>query len=79
MGSCALRPSKRVLNFKAIHNGADILEDFLQWFVAEQVEEEEHVGGVVDDIRRVQNSDQGLLMLDRELGQRQPVEGEQEA
>lgn len=52
---------------------------FLQWFIDEQVEEEEHVGGVVDDIRRVQNSDQGLLMLDRELGQRQPVEGEQEA
>ena len=52
---------------------------FLQWFIDEQVEEEEHVGGVVEDIRRVQNSDQGLLMLDRELGQRQPEEGEEEA
>ena len=52
---------------------------FLQWFIDEQVEEEEHVGGVVEDIRRVQNSDHGLLMLDRELSQRQPEEGEEEA
>lgn len=52
---------------------------FLQWFIDEQVEEEEHVGGVVEDIRRVQNSEHGLLMLDRELAQRQPDEGEEEA
>ena len=52
---------------------------FLQWFIDEQVEEEEHVGGVVQDIKRVSGSDEGLLMLDRELGLRQPptpVEGE---
>jgi ferritin len=49
----------------------------LQWFIDEQVEEEEHVGGVVDDIKRVSNSEQGLLMLDRELAQRQP-EAEEE-
>ena len=47
---------------------------FLQWFIDEQVEEEENVGGVVEDIKRVQKSDQGLLMLDRELAQRQPAE-----
>lgn len=52
---------------------------FLQWFIDEQVEEEENVGGVVEDIRRVQKSDQGLLMLDRELAQRQPEEGEENA
>jgi ferritin len=45
---------------------------FLQWFIDEQVEEEEHVGGVVEDIKRVSGSDHGLLMLDRELAQRQP-------
>lgn len=45
---------------------------FLQWFIDEQVEEEEHVGGVVEDVKRVQDSPEGLLMLDRELGQRQP-------
>lgn len=52
---------------------------FLQWFIDEQVEEEEHVGGVVEDIKRVHKSEQGLLMLDRELGQRQPEAGEEEA
>lgn len=50
---------------------------FLKWFIDEQVEEEENVGGVVEDIKRVQNSDQGLLMLDRELAQRQPEEEEE--
>ncbi len=50
---------------------------FLQWFIDEQVEEEEHVGGVVEDIKRVHQSDQGLLMLDRELAQRQPDNGEE--
>ena len=50
---------------------------FLQWFIDEQVEEEEHVGGVVEDIKRVHQSDQGLLMLDRELAQRQPDSGEE--
>jgi len=51
---------------------------FLQWFIDEQVEEEEHVGGVVEDIKRISDSDQGMLMLDRELGQRltPAVEGE---
>ena len=51
---------------------------FLQWFIDEQVEEEEHVGGVVEDIKRVSGSEQGLLMLDRELGQRQEPVAEEE-
>jgi ferritin len=51
---------------------------FLQWFIDEQVEEEEHVGGVVEDVKRVQDTPQGLWMLDRELGQRQPVDDGQE-
>ncbi|MGB2963121.1 MAG: ferritin [Anaerolineales bacterium] len=51
---------------------------FLQWFIDEQVEEEEHVGEVVENIRRVGDVSHALLMLDRELGQRQPavVEGQ---
>ena len=51
---------------------------FLQWFIDEQVEEEEHVGEVVENIRRVGDVSHALLLLDRELGQRQPptVEGE---
>ena len=51
---------------------------FLQWFIDEQVEEEEHVGGVVEDIKRVSASQEGLLMLDRELGLRQPPTAEEE-
>ena len=52
---------------------------FLQWFIDEQVEEEEHVGEVVDNVKRVSGVSHAMLMLDRELGQRQPpaeVEGE---
>jgi ferritin len=51
---------------------------FLQWFIDEQVEEEEHVGGVVEDIRRVGDVSHALLMMDRELAQRQPEEEEGE-
>ncbi|PIE71180.1 MAG: ferritin [Deltaproteobacteria bacterium] len=43
---------------------------FLQWFVTEQVEEEESVGGVVNQLRQVDGIAGGLFMLDREMGQR---------
>lgn len=42
--------------------------NFLQWFVAEQVEEEDSANGVVEQIKLV--GDAGLFLLDRELGQR---------
>ena len=42
---------------------------FLQWFVNGQVEEEGHVSTILGTLKRIQN-DQGLLMLDKELGQR---------
>ena len=45
---------------------------FLQWFIDEQVEEEEHVGEVVENVKRVSGVDHAMLMLDRELGQRPP-------
>ncbi len=45
---------------------------FLQWFVDEQVEEEENVSAIVADLKRVSGVPQAMLMLDRELGQRQP-------
>ena len=44
--------------------------NFLQWFVAEQVEEEKNVDGVLQDLKRMGKSDQGLFMLDREAGLR---------
>ncbi len=43
---------------------------FLQWFVTEQVEEEDSVGSVLEQIRMVGDTKHGLYMLDRELGQR---------
>ena len=43
---------------------------FLQWFVTEQVEEEDSVGQVIETLKMIGDSRQGLLMLDRELGGR---------
>ena len=43
----------------------------LQWFITEQVEEEESAGAVVGQLKRIGDQPMGLLMLDRELGQRQ--------
>ncbi|MDI9618832.1 ferritin [Methanothermobacter sp.] len=44
--------------------------NFLQWFVAEQVEEEESAGSVLQKVRLASDSPSGLLMLDAELGKR---------
>jgi ferritin len=44
--------------------------NFLQWFVAEQVEEEESASGVLQRMKLAGDSKSGLFMLDRELGQR---------
>ena len=47
---------------------ADFATDsFLQWFVDEQVEEEEVVNDVIDKLRLVGDSKPGLYLLDREL------------
>jgi len=42
----------------------------LQWFIDEQVEEEENAGRVVEQLRMAGDNQSALLMLDRELGQR---------
>lgn len=44
--------------------------NFLQWFVAEQVEEEESAGGLLQKVRLASKSPTSLLMLDNELAQR---------
>jgi ferritin len=44
---------------------------FLDWFVREQVEEEKAALVIVEHIKMVADDRPGLLMLDRELGQRQ--------
>jgi ferritin len=44
--------------------------NFLQWFVAEQVEEESSVEAVIQKLKLMADAPGGLFMLDRELGQR---------
>ncbi|MFP4058559.1 MAG: ferritin [Candidatus Brocadiia bacterium] len=43
---------------------------FLQWFVSEQVEEEETLDGIIQQFRRAGDAPQALLMLDRAMGER---------
>jgi len=44
---------------------------FMQWFITEQVEEEQNATQILEVLKMIGDSAQGLLMLDRELGQRQ--------
>jgi ferritin len=60
------------------------LKDFaslplLDWFVAEQVEEEASVQQIIDDLDRAGDAGHTILMLDRELGTRLGGGGEQAA
>jgi ferritin len=52
---------------------------FLQWFVSEQVEEEENVGGVLEQLKLMGDAKGGLFMIDRELAKRGPSGGSEEA
>ena len=45
-------------------------EIFLQWFITEQIEEEANTKGIVQQFKMIDNSKQGLFMLDKELGSR---------
>jgi ferritin len=54
-------------------------QNFLQWFVAEQVEEEAGVGEIVDKLKLSKDDTSGLFMLDAERGRRiftPPAKGE---
>jgi ferritin len=46
---------------------------FLQWFVTEQVEEEESVLEIVDQLKLAGDDRGALFMIDKELGQRAPA------
>jgi ferritin len=50
----------------------------LQWFVSEQVEEEANADELLQQLKMVGGKGQGLLMLDRELSQRQFVDETQQ-
>ena len=54
----------------AISLGDHATNNFLQWFVAEQVEEEESSSGVLKKVKMAKGSLSGMLMLDNELSQR---------
>jgi ferritin len=68
---------------KSIHKLMDLAieesdhptKSFLQWFVDEQVEEEDTVAQIVENFKMIGDSKGGLFMLDRELGSR-PTSGE---
>ncbi len=45
----------------------------LEWFINEQVEEEKVGQEIIDQLKWIGDDKPGLLMLDRELGQRQPI------
>ena len=44
--------------------------NFLQWFVAEQVEEEASVGEIVDKLKLIKDDTSGLFLLDAEMSKR---------
>jgi len=44
--------------------------NMLQWFISEQVEEEESVKSIVEKLRLVANAHGGRLLIDKELGMR---------
>jgi len=46
-------------------------QGLLQWFVSEQVEEEAHSVEIVEKLRLIGEDPRGLLIVDRELAQRQ--------
>jgi ferritin len=45
-------------------------QQFLQWFLSEQVEEEDNVGAVVERLALAGDSGPALLLIDQELGVR---------
>ena len=52
---------------------------FLQWFVSEQVEEEESVGGVLEQLKLMGDAKGGLFMMDREMAKRGASAGAEES
>lgn len=45
-------------------------ESLLKWFVDEQVEEEANALEIIDKLKRIKDSANGLFMMDHELGER---------
>jgi ferritin len=45
-------------------------ESMLKWFIDEQIEEEAHAKQIVDKLKLIKDSTNGLFMLDHHLGER---------
>lgn len=63
----------------AIEEKDHATNNFLQWFVKEQVEEEANADALLQKLKRIGDDGRGLLMLDQELAKRvfkPPVTGE---
>jgi ferritin len=45
-------------------------ESMLKWFIDEQVEEEANASLIVEKLKMIKDSANGILMLDHELGER---------
>ncbi|MGE0227591.1 MAG: ferritin [Dehalococcoidia bacterium] len=61
---------------QALYTSAEAERDYasyplLQWFIAEQIEEESSVGLIVERLRMAGDNSSAVLMLDRELAARQ--------
>jgi ferritin len=52
---------------QAVSESDHATNNFLQWFVAEQVEEEEAADEILQQLKLIGDNPQALLMLDREL------------
>jgi ferritin len=48
--------------------------NLLQWFIAEQVEEEATVGDILNKLKMIEGKGHAMLMIDKELGSRVFVE-----
>ena len=73
-GSLAARRAAQLPKLKDLAKAeSDHATDvFLEWFVTEQVEEEAAAQAVIDQLRLVEGSPNGLFMIDRELAARTP-------
>ncbi len=54
----------------AIEERDHAAKSFLQWYVDEQVEEEDNVRTILDQLRLVDGGGNGLFMIDKDLAQR---------
>ncbi len=64
---------------KAVAEKEYATQTFLNWFVDEQVEEEETVNTIVEKFKMIGDSASGLYMLDNELGARSAASAAQPA